>query len=124
VLPKTSCCIVHDTGPGKVIGLGIGGRPAAQKILEHELACLKELGVTDFTSRSGGGSDHVAFEAKGVPGFALRQQTRDYFLYTHHSQADTLERASAPDLIQGAQVMATMALRIANLAQLLPREKK
>jgi carboxypeptidase Q len=92
-------------------------------MLESELSSLKALGLTDFTVPSGGGSDHVSFEKAGVPGFALKQDVATY-RFTHHSQADTLDRAQEPDLIQGAQVMAVTAMRIANLDALLSREKK
>jgi hypothetical protein len=43
---------------------------------------------------------------------------------THHSQSDTLDKAHEEDLIQGVQVMAVAAMRIANLPTLLPRDKK
>jgi carboxypeptidase Q len=122
-LAKTSVCIVHDAGTGKVTGLGSGARPALKTMLESELSSLKALGLTDFTVPSGGGSDHVSFEKAGVPGFALKQDVATY-RFTHHSQADTLDRAQEPDLIQGAQVMAVTAMRIAHLDALLSREKK
>jgi hypothetical protein len=43
---------------------------------------------------------------------------------THHSQSDTLDKAHEADLIQGAQVVAVAAMRIANLPSLLPRDRK
>jgi hypothetical protein len=46
------------------------------------------------------------------------------YRFAHHSQADTLGLAREEDLIQGAQVMAVAALRLANLEQMLPRDKK
>jgi len=122
-MARTSLCVAHDTGTGRVIGLGTGGRPALQHLLETELAVLKELGVTDFTSRSPGGSDHLSFSNAGVPGLLLRQEPAEY-RFTHHSQADTLDRARPADLIQGAQVLAIIAMRVANLEELLPRDKK
>src|SRR5262245_11484696 len=124
-IAKTSVCLVHDTGPGKVTGIGMGSFPAARELLEKELTNLKALGVTDFAARSMGGSDHMSFASKGVPGFIMKQNTTEYFLFTHHSQADTLEaaRPREADLIQGAQVMAMTAMRIANLNELLPRAK-
>ena len=124
-MERTSACLVHDTGPGKVTGIGMGSFPAAREALEKELGILKTLGVTDFTARSMGGSDHMSFASKGVPGFIMKQVTTEYFLFTHHSQADTLEaaRPREADLIQGAQVMALTAMRIANMDELLPRGK-
>jgi hypothetical protein len=122
-LARTSACIVHDTGTGKVIGLGSGANPGAKAVLESELSSLKALGLTDFTTKAGAGSDHMSFAKAGVPGFALKQEVATY-RFTHHSQADTLDRAQEADLIQGAQVMAVSAMRIANLDELLSRAKK
>jgi hypothetical protein len=122
-MAKTSLCVAHDTGTGRVIGLGTGGRPALKQILEKELTVLKELGVKDFTSRSPGGSDHLSFSNAGVPGLLLRQEPAEY-RFTHHSQADTLDRARPAELVQGAQVLAIVAMRVANLDELLPRDKK
>jgi hypothetical protein len=122
-LPRVSMCLAHDTGTGRVIGVGLQGRDVLKPIMEGELVSLKELGVTDISLRSMGGTDHVSFEQAGVPGFALRQDAAEY-RFTHHSQSDTLDKARTPDLIQGAQVMAVAAMRVANLPTLLPREKK
>ncbi len=122
-LPRISACLVHDTGTGRVISLGWLGRPPIQEILEKELAVLKELGVKDLYGRGFGGSDHASFAAVGVPGCAYNQETAGY-RFAHHSQADTLGMVRQDDLIQGAQVTALAALRLANLEQLLPRDKK
>jgi hypothetical protein len=121
-LKHFSAALVHDTGTGKVIGVGLGGRPGARKILEPEFAWLKELGVTDFARRSMGGSDHMTFDSAGVPGFMFTQEIAGYG-FTHHSQADTLDRAVAANLEQSATVMSVIAMHIANLDQLLPRDK-
>jgi hypothetical protein len=121
-MPKVSMCLVHDTGTGKVTGIGLQGREIIKPILEAELTSLKELGVTDINMRAMGGSDHASFERGGVPGFAVQQDMAEY-RFTHHSQSDTLDKAHEPDLVQGAEVMAITGLRVANLPALLPRDK-
>jgi len=121
-MAKTSMALVHDTGTGRVVGIGLQGRASIKPILEKELASLKELGVTEIDLRGMGGSDHISFERAGVPGFAVRQDWAEY-RFSHHSQSDTLDKAREPDLIQGAQVMAVAGLRVANLPDLLPRDK-
>jgi nicotinate (nicotinamide) nucleotide adenylyltransferase len=110
-LPKASAALIHDTGTGKIIGLSLQGREVVKTIMDNELAILKELGVSEFSLRSSGGSDHMSFEGVGVPGFMFRQDPAEYRL-THHSQSDTLDKAREADLIQGAQVMATAAMRL------------
>jgi hypothetical protein len=121
-LDKVSACLVHDTGTGRVIGLGWMGRPALRPLLEAELGSLKQLGVTDLGARGFGGSDHMSFDSAGVPGCIFRQEIAGYG-FAHHSQADTLSMAREADLVQGAQVMAVAAMRLANRDQMLPRER-
>lgn len=122
-LPKHSLAIVHDTGTGKVTGFGLQGRTYMKDMLEKELVALKGLdgwkGLT--TGGIGGGTDHWPFHQAGVPGFACNQDMDEYRL-THHTQSDTFDKAKEPNLIQGAQVMAVTAMRIANLPDLLPRK--
>jgi Zn-dependent M28 family amino/carboxypeptidase len=120
-MARTSLAIVHDTGTGRVTAVGTQGRESLKGIFEKELVSLKDLGVKDITTRRMSGSDHQSFDAVGVPGIMFTQDPAEY-RFTHHSQSDTLDKAKEPDLVQGAQVMAVMALRVANLPSLLPRE--
>jgi hypothetical protein len=122
-MPRVSLCLVHDTGTGRVVALGTQGRKPLQPILESELMSLKAIGLTEINTSHLMGSDHQSFEFAGVPGLALQQDMTEYFLM-HHSQADTLDKAHEADLVQGAQVMAVTALRVANLPHLLPRDRK
>jgi hypothetical protein len=121
-MKKTSMALVHDLGTGRVKGIGLMGRGAVKPVLEEQLVSLKELGLTDLSLRRMSGSDHVSFDRAGVPGFYCQQDAADYRL-THHSQSDTLDKAREQDLVQGAQVMAVTALRVANLSEMLPRDK-
>lgn len=121
-MSKTSVSLVHDTGTGRVKGFALMGREAVRKVLEPELASLAEVGFEGLSLRFSGGSDHQSFERSGVPGFACVQEPDEYRL-THHTQTDTFDKAKEPNLIQGAQVMAVTALRIANLPDLLPRDR-
>lgn len=122
-LPKHSLAIVHDTGTGKVTGFGLQGRTYMKDMLDKELVSLKELdGWKGLTPGGiGGGTDHWPFHKAGVPGFACNQDIDEYRL-THHTQSDTFDKAKEPNLIQGTQVMAITAVRIANLPDLLPRK--
>jgi len=119
-MARTSMCLVHDTGTGRVESIGLHGRKAARPILEAELATLRQVGLQELNLGFLPGSDHMRFHLAGVPGFLCDQNMDDYFL-THHSQSDTLDKVNEADLIQGVQVMAVAALRVANLPLLLPR---
>jgi hypothetical protein len=121
-LPKHSVALVHDTGTGKVTGFGLEGRENVRTIMEQELAGLKDMDGWKGLTRGGigGGTDHFPFHKAGVPGFACNQETDEYRL-THHTQSDTFDKVKEPNLIQGAQVLAVTAVRVANLPDLLPR---
>jgi hypothetical protein len=47
----------------------------------------------------------------------------DEYRLTHHTPSDTFDKAKEPNLVQGAQVMAVTAMRVANLPDLLPRDR-
>jgi hypothetical protein len=121
-LDRHSAALVHDTGTGKVYGFGMQERKSCLDVLESELVTLAELeGWIGLSLRRMGGTDHLPFNSAGVPGFACMQENDEYRL-THHTQSDTFDKAKEPNLIQGAQVMAVTAMRIANLSELLPRK--
>ena len=122
-MDKHSLAIVHDTGTGRVINLGVLGREEMRKVLSPELMTLKAVNFEGLVSGGmGGGTDHASFNGVGVPGMACFQDADEY-RYTHHTQSDTFDKAKHPNLIQGAQVMAVTALRVANFPTLMPREK-
>ncbi len=123
-LGKISGVLVHDTGTGKVLTIGLMGNYAARETIDHVVYALakeKDIGLAEPTLRTEGGSDHVPFDEAGVPGFWCVQDPVDYDK-THHSQADTLERVRWDDLAEGAQVLAVFAYNVAELPDLLPRK--
>ena len=123
-LAKISGVLVHDTGTGKVLTVGLMGNYNARETVDRVVYPLAELaGIMEPSLRSEGGSDHVPFDEAGVPGFWCVQDNADYEK-THHSQADTLDRVKWDELTQGAEVLAVFGYNTAQLAELLPRKKK
>jgi carboxypeptidase Q len=123
-LEKISGVLVHDSGTGKVLTIGLMGNYAARETIDravNPLARAKDIGLAEPTLRSEGGSDHVPFDTAGVPGFWCVQDNADYDK-THHSQADTLDRIRWDDLTEGAQVLAVFAFNVAQLPEMLPRK--
>jgi Zn-dependent M28 family amino/carboxypeptidase len=121
-MARTSLAIVHDTGTGRVVAIGTQQHDNLKPIFERELRSLTALGVKEINTRGMSGSDHQSFDAVGVPGVMFQQDPAEY-RFTHHSQSDTLDKARPEDLVQGAQVMAVMAVRFANLDSLLPHHE-
>ena len=120
-LANFSAILVHDTGTGRVLTIGMEGNYQDRQIMDEVVAPLREVGLLELSVRSLDGTDHYSFDRAGVPGFYTIQDPVDYNR-THHSQSDTFDRAREDTLIQGAQVMAAWAYNVAQLPNLLPRK--
>jgi len=73
--------------------------------------------------RNTGGTDHLSFDAVGLPGFQFIQDPLDYGTLTHHSDMDTYDHLQAADLMQAAAVIATVVYDAANRPEMLPRKE-
>jgi carboxypeptidase Q len=80
------------------------------------------LGMNTLTIRPTSGTDHLSFDAVGLPGFQFVQDPLEYSSRTHHTNLDVYERAVPEDLIQNAITIATFAYHAANRDQALPRK--
>ena len=111
-----------DNGTGKIRGIYTQGNTEIAGIFAQWIAPLKDLGVTTVTNRNTGGTDHLSFDAVGLPGFQFIQDEMDYETRTHHSNEDTVERLSPADLKQIATVEAIFVYNAAMRDQMLPRK--
>ena len=111
-----------DNGTGKIRGIYTQGNAAIAPIFAQWIAPLKDLGVTAITNRNTGGTDHLSFDAVGIPGFQFIQDEMDYSSRTHHSNADVYERLQPADLKQIATVEAIFLYNAAQRDQMLPRK--
>jgi carboxypeptidase Q len=111
-----------DNGSGKIRGIYTQGNYAIAPIFAQWMAPLKDLGVTTVTNRNTGGTDHLSFDAVGIPGFQFIQDDLDYESRTHHSNEDTVERLQPADLKQIATVEAIFVYNAAQRDQMLPRK--
>jgi len=111
-----------DNGSGKIRGIYTQGNAAVAPIFTQWIAPLKDLGVTTLTMRNTGGTDHLSFDAVGIPGFQFIQDDLDYDTRTHHSNQDVYERLQAADLKQIATVEAIFVYNAAQRDQMMPRK--
>ncbi|MCK7536935.1 MAG: hypothetical protein MZV63_41235 [Marinilabiliales bacterium] len=77
---------------------------------------------TTVTLRNTGGTDHLPFDAVGLPGFQFIQDDLEYDTLTHHSNMDVYDHLSRPDLMQAATVMAWFVYNAAMRDEKLPRK--
>jgi hypothetical protein len=119
-LNRHSAVFVMDTGSGRIDAVALQGRWEVAAVMAQVLSPLRGLGVVDTDLRLEGDTDHVPFDAAGVPAFCVEQVQHDYSR-NHHSQADTLDKVKPEELQQAAVVLALIAYRVAQLPQKLPR---
>ncbi len=111
-----------DNGTGKVRGVYTQENWAIAPIFKQWIAPLKDLGVTTISYRNTGGTDHLSFDAVGLPGFQYIQDPMDYETRTHHSDMDTYDRLHPLDLEQAAVVEAIFLYNTSEREAMMPRK--
>ena len=130
--------ITGQIGLGLLVLLGVGrldteadaiylaekteGNSAVANIFQQWVAPISDLGFTTVTLRNTGSTDHVCFDQVGLPGFQFIQDPRDYETRSAHTNQDTYERLSEPDLKQAAVIMAVFVYNTAERDAMLPRK--
>ncbi|MGA7155865.1 MAG: M20/M25/M40 family metallo-hydrolase [Acidobacteriaceae bacterium] len=110
-----------DNGTGKLLGIYAEGNVGIGAIFAQWMKPLRDLGMTTVSERNTGSTDHVPFQMAGLPGFQFIQDPRDYDSRTHHTNLDTYEHLSEPDLKQAAVVEAIFLYDAAMRDAMLPR---
>jgi hypothetical protein len=111
-----------DNGSGKIRGVYLQENEAVAPIFEAWMQPFRDLGMTTLTMRNTGGTDHLSFDAVGIPGFQFVQDPLDYETRTHHSNMDVYDRLQADDLRQAAVIVASFVYEAAMRDQMLPRK--
>jgi hypothetical protein len=111
-----------DNGSGKVRGVYLQGNDMARPIFEAWLAPFRDLGATTLTLRNTGGTDHLSFDAVGIPGFQFIQDPLAYGTRTHHSDLDVADHVQAADLMQASAVLASFVYHAATRPEMFPRK--
>jgi hypothetical protein len=112
-----------DNGSGKIRGVYLQGNDAMRPLFETWLAPFRDEGATTIAIKNTGGTDHLSFDAVGLPGFQFIQDPLDYGSITHHSSMDTYDHAVASDLMEAAAVIAAVVYQAANSPEMLPRKE-
>jgi len=111
-----------DNGTGAIRGVYLQGNEGVAPIFQAWMQPLKNLGMTTLTIRNTGGTDHLAFDEVGLPGFQFIQDPIEYNSRTHHSNMDVYERVQASDMMKNAVIVASFAYHAANRDERLPRK--
>jgi hypothetical protein len=119
---KLSAYFNSDNGTGRIRGIWLQGNTAVAPIFAEWIAPLQDLGVVALGPRAVTSTDHVPFDAAGLPGFQFMVDRLEYGSRTHHSNMDVYDRVQRDDLVQHAVVVASFAYDAAMRDALLPRK--
>ena len=119
---KLSAYFNIDNGAGRLRGVWLQENYAVAPVFEEWIASMGDLGVTTLGPRRVTGTDHLSFDAVGLPGFQFMQDRLEYNSRTHHSNMDVVDRVQRDDAVQMAVVAATFAYNTAMRDDRLPRK--
>ena len=119
---KFSAYFNVDNGTGKIRGIYLQGNDRVRSTFSQWLGPFRDMGASTVSIRNSGGTDHLSFDAVGLPGFSFIQDWIEYDTRTHHSNMDAYDRAQAGDLIQASMIAASFVYQAATREELLPRK--
>jgi len=117
---KFSVYFNQDYGAGAFRGIYLQGNEYVRHIFKAWMEPLKDLGFRTISIQSVGSTDHVSFDAVGLPGFQFIQ---DRIPGTAgHTNLDFFDTLQEDDLKKNAVIMAVFAYHAAMSDELLPRK--
>jgi carboxypeptidase Q len=119
---KFSVYFNMDNGTGKYRGVYLQGNENARPVFREWLKPFEKMGASTLTLQNTGGTDHLPFDAIGLPGFQFIQDPIEYGTRTHHTSMDVYDKAIEADLKQNAVITAAFAWSAANRNGLFPRK--
>ncbi|HRH44585.1 MAG TPA: M20/M25/M40 family metallo-hydrolase [Pyrinomonadaceae bacterium] len=120
---KLSAYYNLDNGTGKIRGVYLQGNSAVAPIFKEWLMPFNDMGAKTLTISNTGGTDHLAFDGIGLPGFQFIQDTIEYDTRTHHSNQDVYDRIQADDMKQASTIMAAFVYQTAMMDEKIPRKE-
>ncbi len=111
-----------DNGTGKVRGVYLQGNDSIAGLFRQWLGPFRDWGAETLTLSNTFGTDHLSFDAIGLPGFQFIQDEIEYDTRTHHSNMDVFDRIQGDDMKQAATIMAAFVYNTAMRDEKLPRK--
>lgn len=102
-----------DNGSGRFRGIYLEQNEMAEPYFAAWGKAIKSLGFEVLSPRKTGSTDHVTFDRIGLPSYQFIQDELEYDR-TYHTNMDTFERLSIPDLQVDACMVAWLIINAAN----------
>jgi carboxypeptidase Q len=111
-----------DNGTGKIRGVYLQGNESIRPLFRQWLMPFADMDAKTLSISNTGGTDHLSFDAIGLPGFQFIQDEIEYDTRTHHSNQDVFDRIQGDDMKQAATIMAAFVYNAAMMDGKLPRK--
>jgi carboxypeptidase Q len=111
-----------DYGTGKIRGIYLQNNEKVRDIFNAWLLPFNSIGVTGITISNSGSTDHMSFDAVGIPAFQFIQDPLDYDNRTLHTNMDEYDHMFMEDLKQSAAVVAAFVYNASMRDEMLPRK--
>jgi len=110
-----------DNGTGKFRGIYLQENEMIRPIFEEWIEPFKSMGMNTITIKNTRGTDHLSFDAMGLPAFQFIQDDIEYDR-GYHTNMDTYERLLMADLKHNAIIIAAFVYQAAMRDDLLPKK--
>jgi len=117
---KFSVYFNQDYGAGQYRGIYLQGNEHARRIFAEWIKPFSDLGLTAISIQSVGSTDHVSFDAAGLPAFQFIQDRVGGT--AGHTNLDFFDTLPAEDLMKNAVIMASFAYHAAMSEARIPRK--
>lgn len=121
---KFSVYFNMDYGAGKYRGIYLQGNEEALPVFRQWIKPFEVDGAGTISLRNATGTDHLSFDAIGLPAFQFIQDPLEYATRTHHANMDVYDKVVADDLRHNAIMTAWFAWMAANGDGGVPRDRE
>ena len=119
---KFSVYFNMDNGTGRFRGVHLQENKLVAPIFEAWMKPFHDLKMKTLSLYSNRGTDHLAFDRTGLPGFQFLQDRIDYRSRTWHFNMDVYDHLVPEDLKINAVIMASFAYHAAMRDEKIPRK--
>ena len=117
---KFSAYFNQDYGAGQFRGIYLQGNEHVRRLFAAWMEPFRDFGLTALSIQSVGSTDHVSFDAAGLPGFQFIQDRIGGT--AGHTNLDFYDTLRAEDLMKNAVVEAFFAYQAAMADERVPRK--
>lgn len=121
---KISVYLNADYNGHDIRGILLLGHEAIKPIFESYLEPFADIGASTVTIENACCTDHIVFDATGIPSFEWIYDPQHYFTHQLHTNLDYPDLIDEGTLKRNAAIIASVVYHVAMREELLPRKVK